>query len=66
LPITGAVFKKDKITLLKAVALENSRGSIASVQKAGRVSERSKKREAMEQVSENGSGEGSGEGETGD
>jgi hypothetical protein len=62
LPITGAVYKKDKITLPKAVALENSRRSIASVQKAGRASERSKKRVAIEQARENGSGEG----ETGD
>ena len=58
LPITGAVHKKDKITLPKAVALENSRGSISSVQKAGRVSERAKKRVATEQAREDGAGGG--------
>jgi hypothetical protein len=35
------------------VAKENNRGSIASVQKAGRVSERVKKRVAKEQAREN-------------
>jgi hypothetical protein len=48
LPITGAAYKKDKITLSKAVAKENNRGSISSVQKAGRVSKRAKKRVATE------------------
>jgi hypothetical protein len=58
LPTTGITHKKDKITLPKAVAKENNRGSIASVQKAGRVSERAKKRVAEEQARENGAGEG--------
>jgi hypothetical protein len=48
LPITGAAYKKDKITLPKAVVKENNRGSISLVQKAGRVSERAKKRVAIE------------------
>lgn len=51
LPIARAVYKKDKITLPKAVAKENNRGSIASVQKAGRVSERAKKRAAIDRES---------------
>ena len=63
LPTTGATHKRDKITLPKAVAKENNRGSIASVQKAGRVSERVKKRVAKEQARENGAREG---GESGD
>ena len=50
LPITGAAHKRDKITLPKAVAKENNRGSIASVQKARRVST---KRVAKEQAREN-------------
>jgi hypothetical protein len=54
LPTTGVVHKKDKITLPKAVAMENNRGSIASVQKAGRVT----KRAAVEQVYEDGTSEG--------
>jgi hypothetical protein len=58
LPTTGIAHKKDKITLSKAVAKENNRGSISSVQKAGRVSERAKKRVAEEQARENGAGEG--------
>ena len=45
LPTTSVAHKRDKITLPKAVAKENNRGSIASVQKAGRASERAKKRE---------------------
>jgi hypothetical protein len=49
LPITGAAHKRDKITLPKAVAKENNRGSIASVQKAGRASA---KRVAEEQARE--------------
>jgi hypothetical protein len=53
LPTTGAAHKRDKITLPKAVAKENNRGSIALVQKAGRVSERAKKRVAEEQAREN-------------
>jgi nitric oxide reductase activation protein len=70
LPTTGAAHKRDKITLPKAVAKENNRGSIASVQKAGRAS--AKKRVAEEQArengaSENGAGEnGAGGGESGD
>jgi hypothetical protein len=63
LPTTGAAHKRDKITLPKAVAKENNRGSIASVQKAGRVSERAKKRVAEEQPRENGAGEGGGSGD---
>jgi len=64
LPITGAAHKRDKITLPKAVAKENNRGSIASVQKAGRVSA---KRVAEEQARENGASEnGAGGGESGD
>ena len=49
LPITSTAHKKDKITLPKAVAKENNRGSISLVQKARRVSERAKKRVAIEQ-----------------
>src|SRR5258707_6832251 len=49
-----------KISLPKAVAKENNRGSIASVQKAGRASA---KRVAEEQARENGAREG---GESGD
>jgi hypothetical protein len=64
LPTTGAAHKRDKITLPKAVAKENNRGSIASVQKAGRVSA---KRVAEEQARENGASEnGAGGGESGD
>jgi hypothetical protein len=37
------------VTLSKAIAQENNRGSIASVQKAGRASERAKKRIAVEE-----------------
>ena len=50
LPIAGAAHKRDKITLPKAVAKENNRGSIALVQKAGRVSERVKKRAIIEEA----------------
>jgi nitric oxide reductase activation protein len=65
LPTTGATYKRDKITLPKAVAKENNRGSIASVQKAGRAS--AKKRVAEEQARENGASEnGAGGGESGD
>jgi hypothetical protein len=63
LPITSVTHKKDKITLPKVVVKENNRGSIASVQKAGRASERVKKRVAKEQARENRAGEG---GESGD
>ena len=64
LPTTGAAHKRDKITLPKAVAKENNRGSIASVQKAGRASA---KRVAEEQAHENGASEnGAGGGESGD
>jgi hypothetical protein len=58
LPTTGVTYKKDKITLPKAVAKENNRSLIALVQKARRVSERAKKRVAEEQVYKNGAGEG--------
>ena len=58
MPITGAAHKKDKITLPKAVAKENNRGSISSVQKAGRVSERAKKRVAIKQAREDRAREG--------
>ena len=50
LPTTSAAHKRDKITLPKAVAKENNRGSITSAQKAGRVSA---KRVAKEQAREN-------------
>jgi hypothetical protein len=63
LPTTSATHKRDKITLPKAVAKENNRGLITSVQKAGRVSKRAKKRVAKEQARENGAREG---GESGD
>jgi len=64
LPTTGVAHKRDKITLPKAVAKENNRGSIASVQKAGRASA---KRVAEEQARENGASEnGAGGGESGD
>jgi hypothetical protein len=55
LPTTGATHKKDRITLPKVVAKENNRGSITSVQKAGRVSA---KRVAEEQARENRAGGG--------
>jgi hypothetical protein len=58
LPTTSITHKKDKITLPKVVAKENNRGSIALVQKAGRVSERAKKRVAEEQARENRAREG--------
>jgi len=58
LPTTGAAHKRDKITLPKAVAKENNRGSITLVQKAGRVSERAKKRVAEKQVRKNRAGKG--------
>ena len=48
------------------MAKENNRSSIASVQKAGRASERVKKRVAEEQARENGASEnGAGGGESG-
>jgi hypothetical protein len=52
LPITSAAYKKDKITLPKAVAKENNQGLISLVQKAGRISERVKKRVVTEQARE--------------
>ena len=58
MPITSAAHKKDKITLPKAVAKENNRGSISLVQKARRVSERAKKRVAIEQARKDGAREG--------
>jgi hypothetical protein len=48
LPTTGTTYKRDKITLPKAVVKENNCSSITSVQKAGRVSKRVKKRVAKE------------------
>ena len=74
LPTTGAAHKRDIITLPKAVAKENNRGLIASIQKAGRASA---KRVAEEQARENGASEngasengaienGAGGGESGD
>jgi hypothetical protein len=63
LPTTSAAHKRDKITLPKAVAKENNRGSITSVQKAGRVSA---KRVAEEQARENGASENGAGGESGD
>jgi hypothetical protein len=56
LPTTGAVYKKDKITLPKAVVIKNNRLSIALVQKAGRASEKAKKRAAVEQAREDEAG----------
>jgi hypothetical protein len=50
--------KKDKITLPKAVVKENNQGLISLVQKAGRVSERAKKRVAIEQAREDRAREG--------
>ena len=58
MPITSTAYKKDKITLPKAVVKENNRGLISLVQKAGRVSERAKKRVAIEQAREDGAREG--------
>jgi hypothetical protein len=58
LPITGIAYKKDKITLPKAVVKENNRGSISLVQKARKVSKRVKKRVATEQVYKDGAREG--------
>ena len=67
LPTTSVTYKRDKITLPKAVAKENNRGLIILVQKAGRVSERAKKRVAEEQARENGASEnGARGGESGD
>jgi hypothetical protein len=50
LPTTEAVYKKDKITFLKAVVIKNNRLSIALVQKAGKASEKAKKRTAVKQA----------------
>ena len=58
MPITSTAYKKDKITLPKAVVKENNRGLISLVQKARRVSERAKKRVAIEQAREDGAREG--------
>ena len=62
LPTSGADLKKDKITLPTVVAKENNRRSIVPVQKAGRVTEKAKKREAAEDVAhkDKGNKEGSG------
>jgi hypothetical protein len=57
LPTTGAVHKKDKITLSKAVAIENNRLLIALVQKAGRAFEKAKKRAAVKQARKDGGDE---------
>ena len=68
LPTTSTSHKKDRITLPKAVAKENNRSSIASVQKAGRASiKRVAKEQAREnRASKNGAGENrAGEGESG-
>jgi hypothetical protein len=59
LPTTSATRKNDRITLPKAVAKQNNRGSIASIQKAGRASERIRKR-AAEEAGEGVGGEGVG------
>jgi hypothetical protein len=56
LPTIRATCKKDRITLPKAVAIINNRGSILSVQKARRALERAKKRAAIE-VKEEAGGE---------
>jgi hypothetical protein len=65
LPTTGVTYKRDKITLPKAVAKENNRGLIASVQKARRAS--AKKRVAEEQARENRASENRARGgESGD
>ena len=69
LPTTSAIYKRDKITLPKAVVKENNRGLITLVQKARRVSKRAKKRErvAEEQARENGASENRARGgESGD
>jgi hypothetical protein len=58
LPTIKAVYKKDKITLLKAVAIKNNRLSIALVQKAGRASEKAKKKAAVKQAREDKGGKG--------
>ena len=59
MPTTGAALKKDILTLNKAVAQQNNRGSVASVQKAGRASERAKKRAAKGGASEEANGRAS-------
>jgi hypothetical protein len=58
LPTAGLARKKDKITLPKAVPKKKNRGSILSVQKAGRAFERAKKRVATQQACEDGAREG--------
>jgi hypothetical protein len=58
LPITSAAHKKDKITLPKAVVKENNRDLISLVQKARRISERAKKKVAIEQAREDRAREG--------
>lgn len=50
LPTTGAVKKKDRITLPKAVQKMNDRSAIGAVQEAGRKSTREAKRKAAEAV----------------
>ena len=52
MPTTGAAFKRDKIILPIVITKENNRASKASVQKAGRVLERGKKRGAVEEARE--------------
>jgi hypothetical protein len=46
LPTTSATRKNDRITLPKAVAKQNNRRSIASIQKAGKALEHMRKRAA--------------------
>ena len=50
--ITSAAFKRDKITLLIIIAKENNRALKAFIQKARRVLERGKKREAIKEARE--------------
>ena len=58
MPTAGLAHKKDKITLPKAVAKENNRGSILLAQKGRRASGRAKKRVATRQACEDGAREG--------
>ncbi len=54
LPTEGAVLKKDKLSLNKAVAKQNERGAVSAIQKAGRASEKAKKRAAEEALGADG------------
>jgi hypothetical protein len=58
LPITSTAYKKDKITLPKAVVKENNRGSISLVQKARKISKKAKKRVAIKQACKDRAREG--------